>query len=48
MRLLCVVRMWQIALDGVKLLEKGSSRVLRVYPLETITCWAVRNQPRGR
>eukprot|EP00850_Spirogloea_muscicola_P012481 SM000081S22615 [mRNA] locus=s81:35365:42689:- [translate_table: standard] len=32
----------QIGLDGVRMLEPGSGRSLRIYPLETITRWAVK------
>ncbi|KAG0586575.1 hypothetical protein KC19_2G100900 [Ceratodon purpureus] len=34
----------QIGLDGVRMLDPSTSRILRIYPLETITRWEV-NEP---
>eukprot|EP00271_Cylindrocystis_brebissonii_P016138 TRINITY_DN39366_c0_g1_i1.p1 TRINITY_DN39366_c0_g1~~TRINITY_DN39366_c0_g1_i1.p1 ORF type:complete len:639 (-),score=115.27 TRINITY_DN39366_c0_g1_i1:298-2214(-) len=32
----------QVGLDGLRLMEASNGRLLRVYPLDTITCWAVK------
>lgn len=31
----------QIGLDGIRMLDPGNYRTLRIYPLETVTRWEV-------